>query len=107
DKVPAIFAHYRKEVERELKASFETMITRLRQDLPEELKAYELPSLKGFQGRALATFHTKKLVQEALDFSNDQVTNRVKTWGEKEAQQVLQPILERMIGEIEEEIAQI
>jgi len=107
EKVPAIFARYRKEVERELKASFEVLITRLRQDLPEELKAFELPSLKGFHGRALATFHTKKLVQEALDFSNDRVSHSLTEWGNNEARKVLEPILERMVSEIEDEVAQI
>jgi hypothetical protein len=112
ERLPKIFEHYRKEAQRELKASFEQVMARLREDLPGELKGRPLPSIpKGVAG-VLAQFQQKKILKEALEVCNGIVTERLSLWSKNPpdkpgAQQALAPLLERLFDEIQEEVAKI
>jgi hypothetical protein len=107
EKLPKIFERYRLECQRTLKVSFEQMITRLRQDLPAELKVTPLPSLQNGMNRLLSTFQQKKLCQEGVQICNDIITRRVTEWSKKDAPETVTPIVGRLFEEISEEIAQI
>ena len=112
DKLPKLFERYRRECEREIKVSFEQMITQLRQDLPEELKRHPLPSLESIGEKAIAPFRQKRLCREALELCNTIVAERIKDWQEAPPersgiQQVITPILDRLFEDLCDEVAAI
>jgi hypothetical protein len=112
DKLPLIFARYKKEAERDLRAGFEQMIAQLRNDLPAELKAKSLPTMAAPTARLTGTFQQKKLCAEALEACNEIINDRVMAWGKPQggpngAAAILGGIMERMLEEVRVEIAAI
>src|SRR5579872_997283 len=112
DELPALFERYRNETEREVMASFEQMIAKLRQDLPDELAARQLPTAATLQGKVLGMFQQKKLCTEALGVCEEIVNERITTWGGPEggpngACAVMNTVLQRMFEDVKGEIAEI
>ncbi|MGH2459214.1 MAG: hypothetical protein ACRDIY_10150, partial [Chloroflexota bacterium] len=103
ERLPSVFERYQRESERGLKASFQTLISRLRQDLPDALRAYPLPSLKTGHTKVFNQFHTKRLVREALEFCNEYVSKATAAWCEQDAKTALTPLLDRLFEEIRDE----
>lgn len=102
--LPLIIGRYRGECQRALRTSFEQMVLRLRQELPDLLQSRPIPSLKGgIIGLLTDTVRQKKLCQEAIELCNQIVTERISAWSRTEAVQVLQPKLESLFLEIEDE----
>ncbi|MFM9965323.1 MAG: dynamin family protein [Planctomycetaceae bacterium] len=112
DKLPAILTRYRRECARELSISFEHEINKLRLDLLEECKQRPLKSLSGVVDIVKSHFSRKRVSEEAAEICMAVIKQRIDTWAknpadEPGAQQVIEPILRRMIDEIADEVASI
>ncbi|RYX80673.1 hypothetical protein EON83_27570 [bacterium] len=108
EKLPTIFERYRGEVHRELKSSFEAMISQLRRDLPSTAQKQPLESIK----KTGAGLRPSTVEDECRKICNRIVEERVQTWSsapptEPGARQALQPVLDRLKEEIIDEFAQI
>lgn len=111
DGLPKIFERYRREAQRELRASFEELIKRVREELPDDLASRTLPTLESKSG-LIAQFRQKRLCSEAVDACNEIITDKLNAWGSVKppkpgAQQALGPILEGLLEELRDEVAQI
>ena len=108
ERLPEIFRRYRDQSEREIRSGFEMVTLQLRQTLPDQLKAEKLPS-----DTALAIAHQKELTAEAYSFCERQISGQVLAWCNASAtegdtaQKILQPCLEGLLKEIQEEVAAI
>lgn len=112
ERLPRLFERYRKECQRELQASFEQTIARLRQDLPDALKRRPLPSMESTVGALSSPFRQKKVCGEAANICNAIIEERLTAWSNNPperpgAQQALAPIIERLFDEIRDEITGI
>ncbi len=109
DKLPLIFARYKKEAERDLQASFEQMVAQLRSDLPAELARRPLPMMQNPNAKFTASFQQKKLCEEALNVCSEIINERVTAWGNPGggAATILSGIIERMMDDVKSEIAAI
>lgn len=103
NKLPPIFTRYRAEAERALAASFQHMIARLRTEVPTHLTETPLPSGEQF----FKIFHQKKLQEEASGIASEFIVKQIEEWNTKDVPGLLTPILDRLQGEIEGEIAAI
>ena len=108
ERLPEIFRRYRDQSQREIRAGFGIVTNHLRQTLPDKLKAEKLPSDTG-----IAITHQKELMAEAYAFCERQISDQVLAWcnasstEDDAAQKLLQPCLEGLLKEIQEEVAAI
>lgn len=102
-RLEALFARFTEEARTVLVASFLQMIASVRRDLPDHMETVELSS----SNRFTRIFRQKKLAAEAADAISAFVADRTTAWGEKEAQRLLAPIIDRLEAEISEEVAEI
>lgn len=105
-KVPLIFAKYKKRAIREVAESFEREIMHLERELPARLTDYPLPS----GGKILSMIHQKRMMREAYDFCQQEITERITRWSSESnggAKKVLDPIIEAMMEDVQHEINQI
>jgi hypothetical protein len=106
--LPEIFRTYRERAVREIRSAFAVVALQLRQSLPDKLMAEKLPSDK-----LVAAMHQKALMQEAYAFCESQIGEQVRAWcngtgsAGDSAQKVLQPCLEALLGEVQQEVAAI
>jgi hypothetical protein len=112
NKLPKIIDRYRRESIRELMVDFEQMITRLCVDLPSILKDKPLKSIQSVTGTLKAHFTHAAVAKEASDICNDVIRQRIEAWGKNPpskpgAQQILEPVIRRMIDEMVDEVATI
>ncbi|BCM94391.1 bacterial dynamin-like protein [Abditibacteriota bacterium] len=108
EKLPTIFERYGVEVQRELKSSFEAMISQLRRDLPVLARKQPLESIK----KTGAGLRPSVVEDECRKICNRIIEDRVQSWSsaqpsEAGARQSLQPILDRLKEEIIDEFARI
>jgi hypothetical protein len=108
ERLPEIFRTYRERAAREIRTAFAVVALQLRQSLPDKLMAEKLPSDK-----LVAALHQKELRQEAYAFCERQISDQVRAWcngtgaeGDS-AQKVLQPCLEGLLREVQQEVAAI
>ena len=108
ERLPEIFRNYREQAVREIRTAFAVVVIQLRQSLPDRLTAEKLPS-----DTALAAVHQKALMQEAYAFCERQIADQVLAWcnatatDTDNAQRVLQPCLEGLLREVQQEVAAI
>jgi hypothetical protein len=102
-KLAAVFQRFRDEAQNLLVASFLQTVVRLRQELPGHLAATPLPSGEKFS----KLFRQKKMQDEAAGVVSAFVTDRLDDWGQKEVNELLRPLVERLGEEVETEIAAI
>lgn len=112
DKLPRILDRYRRESVRELSVSFEQMIGQLRQELPSLVKNKPLKSLEGIGGTIKAHFTKKAIAAEAAEICMSIIKQRIDEWCKNPpkkpgAQQILEPIIQRMVDEVAYEVASI
>jgi hypothetical protein len=98
-----IFAQYHKEAEATVLNSFARTVARITDELPGHLIAAELPSGK----KITRVYQQKKLQHEAAAVVSDFVTARIAQWGEHDVQREIAPLLERLVDEIEDEVAAV
>jgi hypothetical protein len=98
-----IFTRYRKEAQDVATASFVSAVAGIRRDLPKHLAETDLPSGE----KVGKIFRAKTLQREAAVVISDFVRGRVDEWGQKEAPGVVEPVIDRLVEEIKEEIAVI
>lgn len=108
EKLPVIFQRYQGEVQRELKLSFEAMITQLRRDLPGLARKHPLESVK----KTMAGLRPNVVEDECRKICNRIIEERVNAWSvaspsEPGARQALQPVLDRLKEELIDEFARI
>lgn len=108
ERLPEIFDSYRERAKREIRSAFAVVGLQLRQSLPDKLMAEKLPSDK-----PVAAIHQKALMQEAYAFCEQQISDQVRAWcngtgteGDS-AQKVLQPCLEALLREVQQEVTAI
>lgn len=101
-KLPRLFSRYRTEAESALAASFTAEVGRIRADLPGHLAQADLGISK-----VTGVFQQKKAVGTVAELIAAFVSQRLSQWEQNEAQKLLRSILDRLNGEIEEEIAAI
>jgi Dynamin family len=108
ERLPEIFHTYRERAVREIRTAFAVVALQLRQSLPDKLMAEKLPSDK-----LMAAIHQKALMQEAYAFCERQISDQVRAWcngtgteGDS-AQKVLQPCLEALLREVQQEVTAI
>ncbi|MDY7095682.1 MAG: dynamin family protein [Acidobacteriota bacterium] len=111
-KLPKILDRYRRESIRQLEGSFARMVRDLRRDLPIELEKVELESLQGVGGFVRAAFRQKQLCEEMAAACTGIAKERFDVWHkapatEPGAQQELQPIFDRLMDEVSEEVGEI
>lgn len=106
ERLPRIIQLAQREFERQARTSFQAMINRLRQDLPDMLASRPMPSLQGAT-RIIYQVQHKKLLREATTLCDEIVLEHVNRWRETEVPALLTPILERMLEEINDEVAAI
>ncbi len=107
DHLPPIFERYRAVAQRELSASFELMIARLRQELPHELKRHPLLPEGGrnaVRDRVMPILQQRKLCEVALQHANALITQRLNEWSEGPAREILTRVLEGLLDEVHDEI---
>lgn len=108
ERLPEIFRRYRDQSRREIRAGFGIVTLHLRQTLPDKLKAEKLPSDGG-----IAITHQKELMAEAYAFCEQEIGDQVRAWCNASstegdtAQRILQPCLESLFKEIQDEVAAI
>jgi len=108
ERLPEIFRTYRERAAREIRTAFAVVALQLRQSLPDKLMAEKLPSDK-----LVAALHQKELRQEAYAFCERQISDQVRAWcngtgaESDSAQKVLQPCLEGLLREVQQEVAAI
>jgi hypothetical protein len=108
ERLPEIFRTCRERAVREIRSAFAVVALQLRQSLPDRLMAEKLPSDK-----LVAAMHQKALMQEAYAFCEGLIGEQVRAWcngavsGGDSAQQVLQPCLEALLGEVQQEVTAI
>ncbi|MFI2457934.1 dynamin family protein [Streptomyces sp. NPDC019539] len=102
-RLPGIFDRHRRRAEAEMTASFLSLVARLRQELPGHMETVELPTGDKFT----KVFQQRKLLAEAYGMAGEFVTERIRTWVEKESVLLLRPVLEDLATEIEKEVASI
>ncbi|MDF0666362.1 MAG: dynamin family protein [Nitrospira sp.] len=112
EKLPNFFEHRRLECERELSASFEELIARLGRDMPNELKARPLASMKSITERVKLAFRPQPAIEETLELCNVIVAEQVKLWAENPpelpgVQMTLTPIINKLFEDIRKEVAAI
>ena len=112
DKLPKILDRYRRESESALADGFDRMILQLRLDLPSLVKNKPLNSLKGIGNTIKAHFTKKAISEEAAEICMDTIRHRINVWcknpPEKDgAQRILQPIVQRMVDEVTDEVVSI
>ena len=95
EKLPTIFERYRSKVQRELKSSFEAMISQLRRDLPAMAKQQPLESAK----KTGAGLRPNVVEDECRKICNKIIEERVQAWSsapptEPGARQSIQPVLD-------------
>lgn len=113
-----IFARHRRDCQLELQDSFEQLFLQIRQDLPAELKSWQIPSLhtgnmwQKAVANALAPFQKNKLAKEAMEKALEIVKQKVTVWqqapaSESGANQIMSRAVERLIEEVSQEVAAI
>ena len=112
DRLVRILDRFRRECTRDLSMGFEQMVNQLRQDLPPECKTHPIPCLQSFLGNIQAHFTKKKAIEEAAAICEKIVHARIEAWGKNPAskpgaQQLLDPVLRRMVEEVADEVVAI
>jgi hypothetical protein len=112
DKLPPLFARYREECRAALEASFADMIERLDEDMEYLLSQRPLQSLDTSAERALGQFQQKKAMEEASALCAAIINEATTAWAKNPPDQpgvaqVLAPILERLLAEVEAEVDNI
>jgi hypothetical protein len=108
ERLPEIFRRYRDQSQREIRSGFGIVTHHLRQTLPDKLKAEKLPSDTG-----IAITHQKELTAEAYAFCEQEIGEQVRAWCNASstegdtAQKLLQPCVDGLLKEIQEEVAAI
>jgi hypothetical protein len=108
ERLPEIFRTYRERAAREIRTAFAVVALQLRQSLPDKLMTEKLPSDK-----LVSALHQKELRQEAYAFCERQISDQVRAWcngtgaESDSAQKVLQPCLEGLLREVQQEVAAI
>ncbi len=103
DKLPAMFGRYQAQADLDLRTSFQQAVANIRRDLPQQLESVELPSAKSIA----KVFNHKKMAAEAAAALSEFTTDRLDTWSQTEAHELLEPIMERLEDEVRAEIAAI
>ena len=112
DKLPKILERHRRDCIRDLTIGFEQMIGQLRQELPSLVKGEPIKALQGIMGTIKAHFTQKAAASEAADTVMAIVKQRIENWctnppSKPGAQQILEPVVHRMIDEVVDEVAAI
>jgi len=113
-----IFARHRRECKQELQDSFVQLFVQIRQDLPAELKSWEIPYLHGGNmmqnalAQVLAPHQRNKLAKEAMEKAFEIVRQKVAAWqqapaSEPGANQIMSRAIERLMAEVSQEVAAI
>jgi hypothetical protein len=108
EQLPEIFRRHRDQSVQEIRTGLAMVMHRVSQTLPDKLNAEKLPSDKG-----LAVVHQKELMKEAYAFCEQDISAQVLAWcngtsGDGDnAQKILQPCLEALLKEVQEEVAAI
>jgi hypothetical protein len=99
-KLPRIIRRYRLDAESQLRTSFIELISAIRRDLPAHLSSVDLPSGEKFA----KVFRQKPMQAEAVAEISAYIKQRIEDWSRADAREVMQPLLLRMGGEIEDEV---
>lgn len=108
ERLPEIFRTYKERASSEIRTAFAVVGLQLRQSLPDKLMAEKLPS-----DQLVAALHQKALMQEAYAFCEGQISEQVRAWcngtgsNGDSAQKVLQPCLEALLREVQQEVTAI
>jgi Dynamin family len=118
NRLKSIFARYRIEAQRQLVDSFEQLFAQIRQELPEEMKKQQIPSLhtKSFWQNTLANmlspFQKQKLTKETAEIAQAIVRHKLEAWQKANAQspgasQVILSVITKMQEEVSQEVTSI
>lgn len=117
-RLSVIFERHRRDCQQQLQDSFEQLFVQIRQELPEELKQWKLPSLhtdsvmRNILAGALSQFQKKKLSAEAMEKALEIVKQKVAAWqqapaSQPGANQIVSRAMEKLMEEVNQEVAAI
>ncbi|MFB6894178.1 dynamin family protein, partial [Kitasatospora sp. NPDC056327] len=101
-KLPVLFTRYRTEAEAALATSLTAKVAALRDGLPAHIDAVEVNL-----SRALGVIQQKRAVKTVAEAVQTYVADGLADWADREAQDVLTPLLRRLGEDIEDEIVAI
>ena len=102
-KLANVFEQYRGEAEKTVLRSFDVTIARIENELSNHLMSEALPSGEKFT----RVWRQKKLQEEAANVVSDFVRTRIEQWGSHDIKAELEPLLERLTDDIEDEVAAV
>jgi hypothetical protein len=103
--VPLIIEKYRRDLHKELKTSFTSLVNEVRLGLPLKLKAYSLPSAS----KTFSLFYQRAMMNESFAFCEGYVRDALDTWAAKngELENRATATMDRMFREIKEEVTEM
>lgn len=102
----SLFARLERKAARELSASFELAIARLRVELPDELARTPLPSVQGMAGIA-SRLTRERTVKDAMEACNHFIATSLARWHREEAHAALTSAARELLDAVAAEIKDV